>query len=175
MMDTITQEQFDSLEPAHQRVVIAKDVLAHLKAEAIVAETGVYLYPERFYDADPDIDPGKHDVLYALENHTPCHVCAKGTITLELLRYGRAQQLVDGVNTAPYGEDVTSVFPNSMMEEMEAMFEGWRWVSDADEWAENRSPEQRLHDIFQHIADTDGEPGFPALIAKDLRQEPTNV
>lgn len=110
---------------AKERVAIAKDALAWIKAGALIPETGVYLQPEitpSREDADTFYNKQLRDIV--LGN---CKVCAKGAIFLaKAVRYNNVlvcqwMKADECDDNAPLREH----FSWEQLDDIEAAFEGW--------------------------------------------------
>lgn len=138
----ITEAQFKKLTPAERRVLVAKDVLAALKAGRLSAQRGTYLSIDKWdeYGNSAACEPYRKSVDARSEfaKFDQCGVCARGACVIAAIeRFDRVS--VGGMGRYSTLSDLASdskiigdVFPVSMMLSMESLFEaGWLSPNDA--------------------------------------------
>lgn len=146
-----------------QRIAIAKDVLAQLKAKKYVAKTGDYVRSNYLSELDRS---NKLDLQKALLDKAPeCTVCGLGAAFCSMARLGDRVQLND-VNKIH--EVLEPIFGMHQVELIEHAFEGMcidisnDYLSDKEESSCerfcNKRPEKakRLAAIFRNIIKNDG-------------------
>lgn len=118
---------------AEERVLIFRDIIAQLRAEAIIAEKSVYIESVKCVFESP-VAKDARDLLPQLG---VCRVCQRGAVVLSMVRRHdtfkiEAGELVDEVlNEAasyPNDEYTRQLFTTSALLEMEAAFEGWPYI-----------------------------------------------
>jgi len=153
--------RFAAASPAERRVMVAKDVIAQIKAKRFFATEGTYVDA---VDAIPDGTRMDAPLRNILKKVPECHVCAKGAAFLSLVRLANTVKVGDVLDY--YGEKVENgpenldkvawnfleqFFPIDLLDEMERAFEdmyhGYE-IDDADE---------RLTAIMQNVIDNDGK------------------
>jgi hypothetical protein len=111
---------------AEQRVIIAKDALAQLKAERFIAQAGVYVGAELFDDLEKRSDfndDAQAKPLLLKKETVPCRVCAKGALFLSAVRkYNKAtiDDIACDVMTV-----AENIFGKKQFDQIEAAFEQW--------------------------------------------------
>lgn len=150
--------KFEELTKAEQRVVIAKDLIARLKANEFIAKSNTYL---RSPELRGTIENTKElrDVL----SGTVCTGCEIGGLFLCAVDRFNALKLRDAgdlIGKSFSGNNyrmeayLQQWFPAQTLAAVERAFEGWgRW----EKWAEKRTPEQRMRQISQNIIKNKGK------------------
>jgi len=124
---------FSKLSKAAQRVAIAKDVIAQIRAEKYIIKTGTWadidvITPDSAYDSEcPVID--QHALLHGLtpvERKLECKCCAIGAAFLSSIRLANKAVVrngyVDGMDEAKVQLD--KYFSDDQLELIEEVFEG---------------------------------------------------
>lgn len=107
--------QFMAMSPAERRVLVAKDVIAALRAEIVTPVCEQYLIPHNLNQRE--LHENLQDVL-ARDQKDQCAVCARGALFLvEMFRRGRDD------SKDLWANDYESEFPLSQLYLMEAAFE----------------------------------------------------
>lgn len=170
----LTLKKLEDMSPAEARVLVAKDVIAAIKAKEMVATPGKYIeLPDEIkdkiqeiYDAmddNRDIDDDARKIL----GRRQCGVCAVGAAAVGLVKRFDNEKITDlsGYNTA------MKLFPWEMLHNMETAFEVDHLIGEqrpevVDYIANNpaqsfgvkyANPDTRLKAIFQNIIDNDGD------------------
>jgi hypothetical protein len=121
---------------AEQRIAIAKDALAQLRAEMYLAESGTYIGSELTDELDQQCDDDRDGAKpFLLKSKTPCRVCAKGALFLSTVRrYNKASVrdvMCDNMLVAE------NIFGHKQFDLIEAAFERWdhtvAYLEDKDE------------------------------------------
>lgn len=125
--------RFDAMTPERKRVAIARDTLAALAAQKILAKRGIYLGDDAQENGDK------------LPNKYECHACALGSMFV-----GLTTRLKDlSVKGSPYRFDITShlsrYFSNEQLDSIEDRFENGV-----------EAAEDSLTSIMQNIIDNNG-------------------
>jgi hypothetical protein len=91
----ITPEEFEALPREEQKVLIAKDVIAQIKAGKIKIETGDYIYPLN------RVENSKASAREAmLENRFPvCNVCLRGALFLSSVKFKNKLTVDNAIHT----------------------------------------------------------------------------
>lgn len=174
--------EFEAADNAGKRVIIAKDVIAALTAEAIKPTQGQYFFLPAVDRYDQHeirrligdrIDTSLQDILPTLP---PCHVCAKGA--LFVCTVARRNQVIadqafgPGAFDAPHlSAMLGGVFGPEQLALIEAEFDGDMidaqndeqkryqpvMFNEGDEDSEDRTPPRdRMIAIMQNIVDNGG-------------------
>jgi hypothetical protein len=157
---TISRRDFKRLGKKRQRVLIAQDVLARIKAKLIVAESGVMF--------------GGNDTEATQEhvNTTQCSVCAKGAIACAWLgnlnHYKSLASFdIDGNQAKAGTKEVVESFGRHLWDAIQCAFEGaafsWHSLQVRDNesdivasFSRFTNETNRIAAIMQNIVDNDG-------------------
>ncbi len=135
----LTEKQFNALPKATQRVLLALDILAMIRAKQVHVETGSYMdvYLNNWLPDEPNYVPNPEEIqansekgkACLLGSDPVCTVCAKGGLVLAHIMRADAATVdeVDGYNsslsiTARLVDDY-AVFDQLQLEGIEAAFE----------------------------------------------------
>ena len=151
---------YNSTEKKQERVLIAKDALAWIKAGALTPRKGVYVSTTNSIAMK---DQGKQlrDVVLGR-----CRVCAKGALFLaKVVRYNNvlATQICEAGNSgnaAPLREH----FSVSQLDLIESSFEGWgNTLGDLSVqfWEQYKDDKSCLIAVLKNIISNNGEFVFP--------------
>lgn len=166
-------KDLNKMEPAKARVLVAKDVIAAVKAKEMVATPGSYIelpddVRDRIEEIYDEMDSGKtptnNDARKVL-GRKRCGVCAVGAAAVGLVKRFDQEKItkLSGYRTA------LKLFPYGMLHNMETAFEVDHLIGRADmrghvnESAARKfgvrykNPNARLEAIFQNIIDNDGD------------------
>jgi hypothetical protein len=143
-------------QKARARVLVAKDVIAQLKQESLVATTGEYIFFGFAID-------GSEDFQKALKD-TDCEVCAIGACFVSAVRRFDAFKLSEGYyspsRTLPLyqiKDYLQQVFTAQQLSDMEALFEGFRAPANAQFEAAFPDKTHRMTLIMKNIIDNKGD------------------
>jgi hypothetical protein len=85
----LTVEEFDALPKNEKAVLVAKDVLAQIKAKNYIPNTGSYVKPAEYVNKIKDLGVKKGDDVRTNFDKLPvCKVCALGSMLLSCTRLG---------------------------------------------------------------------------------------
>jgi hypothetical protein len=162
---------FHKMSKKQQRLAIAKDVLAQLRAKKYQARPGTYADSEVMNVIDANTY-GNFDLQQCLLSKNPeCEVCALGASFVSLSRLG---DKVDwSLSQAPHSS-LDPIFGKKQVQLIEAAFEGWEpdrdeegnWITDPYTGATEATynfcnkyeldANKRLAAIFKNIIKNDG-------------------
>ena len=162
---------FHKLSKRQQRLAIAEDVLAQLRAKKYQARPGTYAESD-VVDVIDDNTGGNFDLQRCLLTKSPeCNVCALGASFVSLSRLG---DKVDwSLSQAPHSS-LEPIFGKMQVQLIEAAFEGWEpdrdeegnWITDPYSGATEATynfcnkyeldANKRLAAIFKNIIRNDG-------------------
>lgn len=175
----VTMMEIESMSPAEARVLIAKDALELLNAEAIIAKHDSYLLiPELENISAPLADIPMHEFL---ESAPTCRACALGTALIATVRrFDRLQVTEIFRDRYDANNDLQSLirsritryldkfFGQDQLDLMEIAFEGRAyglryWTPEEKKNAEmfhiihsRMNPSELLKAIFKNIVDNNG-------------------
>jgi len=160
----ISKAEFDKMSPKQRRLLVAKDVLASLRLERIVATRGTYFSTNHGDECRAkellhlDIGPSC-DARRALSALRQCHVCARGAVVIAAIeRFDERIAWVDGSGNlfssiwvmASDENEIEDIFPAEIMSDMEDIFESWE-LRLADLPGEKPEAKDTLMLIMKHI------------------------
>lgn len=157
-------KKFEQATAGEKRVMIARDVLKHIKAEKLVARTGHFVhfgYDNRMDTMEErcNDDPIPMRERVAEIDLKPCKVCARGAIVFSAVMRRNACFVEDFD-----GADMIPEFPGDMMLKMEQYFEGLDREQDGQDhnapgvvWCKrHRDPALRMELIMKNIIKNGG-------------------
>ena len=119
-------EQFNALPNNEKAVLVAKDVLAQIKADKYVPDTGTYIYIQGGFDFNGSIKENFDQI-------EECKVCALGSMLMSSTHLGNILTTSD-INRFPDADDLrrsekvtelfSSIFTNKQLLLIETAFEG---------------------------------------------------
>lgn len=153
---------------AEERVVIAKDIIAALRARRFAAEFNTYVDEKslkRTRATKKNSDAQTLLVAAEIANR-PCRVCARGAVVVAMVRRHDRLEVPIGVPVQEYLDDIASgwaesdyveqLFATSQFRNMEYAFDGGGSDSDP-EWADAYpDPDDRLDAIMRNVVENDG-------------------
>lgn len=132
-----SNRQFQKLSPAKKRVTIAEDVIAQLKAKALIARHGTYVEPKKELNDKRNAALTGIDLSVVIPYFEACDVCAVGSVMIcTIMRDDHVTY--DGNDSAIDSEVHTNAarfFTEDQVHDMELIFEGWRAQSwSGEDW-----------------------------------------
>lgn len=148
-----SNERFQKLSLSRKRVAIAEDVIAQMKARALVATHGQYVESDNLPE---DVDALRGvDLAVAIPYFETCNVCAVGSVMIcTIMRDDKKEFSSDvsfGGNEAY--QEAERFFTNTQLSGMEHVFESWSTLdcSGEDWFPMDLNAKQILTLIMEHV------------------------
>lgn len=138
----MTEGQFNKLPKSAQRILLALDILAMIRAKLVRVSTGTYVEFADSYDAIPEgVETAQANSpegrACLLNKNAPCTICAKGGLMLAHIMRANNAMVEDVAVYEPGNEEVTErlqekykVFSKLQLEAIEAAFEGTEEIAE---------------------------------------------
>lgn len=152
---------FTKATKAQRRVLVAKDVIAQLKAGRFTAESGVWLIGDTVDAASDKIDPSLQRAVLA--GQVECTCCALGSMMASCVLFKNKlktervfeSNLTQGISHFyDHDEDVRALFSDRQICLIECFFEGGDGAMDYTSLTE-REQRSAIHFIFLNENDND--------------------
>jgi hypothetical protein len=146
--------KFDKLTNAQKRVALAKDVIAWVKAGALIPDHVVYVRPTILPDHYPFFDRSSEVQANAV-NWGKCKVCARGALFVAKVAHMNNCLAQDFLSVAGSVEAMDGLFEDNQFYEIECAYEGWQSffpLNNKNLWT-NRYPDdsERMIAIMKNI------------------------
>ena len=130
----MTTAEFNALDSRKQRILVAKDVIAQLKAKKFKATKGTYVAIKDQALSDAVEESSTEQLHERFKTIKQCAVCARGAMFMSTVRLGNQFQLnqmdtewngpIATVEAGEVDERLKSVFASDQQYLIEAAFEG---------------------------------------------------
>jgi len=121
--------KFESLNPAEQRVLIARDVLAQVKKEKFFPRRGSYIKHLTIGGNECDITTNRRNSVQKHFDEITCYCCALGACLLSATKYKNKLEFQDVCNLAASQSPwdlLRGIFPSKQLNMIEYAFEAER-------------------------------------------------
>jgi hypothetical protein len=165
-------EEFKKATKAQKRVMIAKDVLAQIKAKRYFAESGCWVQPNIKAACEKNLkDEDSVQELFAKKKIKSCNVCALGGLFMSCINLNNNTTVEDLKKEFYIGDFVyddskisnglNRIFTQKQLMLIETYFEGSQGYFKGDNektlvFLESYDDDERLEMIMQNIIDNNG-------------------